>query len=339
MKVFISWSGERSRALAQALHGWLPLVLHYVKPWLSDADVSAGDRWATVVAKELESSNFGIICVTPENLNSSWMLFEAGALAKSMQGSRVIPLLFNLEFSDISGPLAQFQAKKCDRDGVDEIVSSINGSCDAGVQVPDERKNQLFSALWPEAEKQFLAVPQEAPTAKHMRPHHEILEELVSSVRGLDTSFRDLEGTLSDSGPRSRRRWRHFHPMMLEEFMRFDSEEGDDPISFLMLAGMLREDLPWLAEMLAETYREVCKGDSKSSQRAIDRLRRFLKNIRRREFVMDFMGESKEAHMMAMEMPMMLDHFLHRFGSRRASGPSNADVDVTSGDTSDMPKG
>jgi TIR domain len=112
MKVFVSWSGERSRLLAQALHSWLPLVLHYVKPWLSDADVSAGDRWATVVAKELETSNFGIICVTPENLNSPWVLFEAGALAKAMQGAKVIPLLFNLEFSDISGPLAQFQAKK-----------------------------------------------------------------------------------------------------------------------------------------------------------------------------------------------------------------------------------
>jgi hypothetical protein len=77
--------------LAQALHGWLPLVLHYVKPWLSDADVSAGDRWATVVAKELEISNFGVICVTPENINSPWVLFEAGALAKGMQGAKVIP--------------------------------------------------------------------------------------------------------------------------------------------------------------------------------------------------------------------------------------------------------
>ncbi len=49
MKVFISWSGERSQLLAQALHGWLPLVLHYVQPWLSEADVSAGDRWAQAV--------------------------------------------------------------------------------------------------------------------------------------------------------------------------------------------------------------------------------------------------------------------------------------------------
>lgn len=32
MKVFISWSGERSQALAQALRDWLPLVLHFVEP-------------------------------------------------------------------------------------------------------------------------------------------------------------------------------------------------------------------------------------------------------------------------------------------------------------------
>jgi hypothetical protein len=71
MKVFISWSGERSHLLAQALHESLPLVLHYVKPWLSPAAIFAGDRWAQEVGKDLESSNFEIICVTPENLNSA----------------------------------------------------------------------------------------------------------------------------------------------------------------------------------------------------------------------------------------------------------------------------
>jgi hypothetical protein len=326
MKVFVSWSGERSRLLAQALHGWLPLVLHYVKPWLSDADVSAGDRWATVVAKELETSNFGIICVTPENLNSPWVLFEAGALAKAMQGSKVIPLLFNLEFSDISGPLAQFQAKKFDREGLAEVVGSINKSCDAAV--PDDRKIQLFTALWPELEKQIQGIPAEAPTAKHMRPHHEILEELVSGVRGLDARFRDIEGTVSEQGPRMRRRFRHFHPMMMDEMAHMMSDEGDDPVSLLMFAGMVRDDFPWLAEVMTEAYREIRDGDLKSSQRAIERLRRFFKNINRREFMMEFAGPSKDAHMMAMEMPRMLDHFMHRFEMRRLKGPDADDGDA-----------
>ncbi|MGB6156941.1 MAG: toll/interleukin-1 receptor domain-containing protein [Acidobacteriaceae bacterium] len=333
MKGFVSWSGERSRELAQALHGWLPLVLHYVKPWLSDADVSAGDRWATVVAKELETSNFGIICVTPENLNSPWLLFEAGALAKAMQGSKVIPLLFNLEFSDISGPLAQFQAKKCDREGVYEVVTSINKSSDTSV--PDDRANQLFSALWPQIEKQLESIPTEAPTAKHMRPHHEILEELVSGVRGLDGRFREIEGTLSEQGPRSRRRLRHF-PMMLEEMIHATPEEGNDPIYLLMLAGILRDDFPWMAEIMTEAYRDTREGDSQSSQRAIKRLKSLLKHFGRRELMFEFAGPSKEAHMLAMEMPMILDRLVHRLETRRIGAPDSNDSDSTT--TSETPK-
>ena len=64
------------------------------------------------VAKGLETCNFGVLCITRENLNSPWILFEAGALAESMQDERVIPLLLDLDFKDLSGPLAQFQAKR-----------------------------------------------------------------------------------------------------------------------------------------------------------------------------------------------------------------------------------
>lgn len=317
MKVFISWSGERSHLLAEALHGWLPLVLHYVKPWLSEADVAAGDRWAQAVAKELETSNFGIICVTPENLASPWVLFEAGALAKSMQGAKVIPLLLNLEFSDISGPLAQFQAKKVEKTGLAEVIHSINQSSDQSV--PEDRAKQLFTALWPEFEKQVESIPDEAPTEKHMRPQHEIMEELVSGVRGLDARFRELaEGVMEVQGPRSRRRrFRHFHPMMFEEMAHLVSEEGDDPISLLMFGGLLRDDFPWLYEILVEVYREVRGGDSEAAQRAIHRLRRITKALGRGPFMEEFAGSSKEAHMMMMELPMMLDHFLHRFEARR----------------------
>lgn len=328
MKIFISWSGERSHLLAQALHGWLPLVLHYVKPWLSEADVAAGERWAQAVAKELETSNFGIICVTPENLGSPWVLFEAGALAKSMQGAKVIPLLFNLEFSDIGGPLAQFQAKKVERSGLAEVINSINQSADQAV--PEDRARQLFGALWPEFEKQLDSIPDEAPTEKHMRPQHEILEEMVTGVRGLDARFRDLEAVVSDPGSRSRRRrFRHFHPMMFEEMAHMVSEEGDDPISLLMLGGLIRDDFPWLYEVIIEAYREVRDGDPKAAQRAIERLRRVMKSLARGPFMEEFAG-SKDAQMMMMEFPMMLDHFLHRFEARRLKGA--ADTEATESD-------
>lgn len=90
MRVFVSWSAERSKGLAQALKNWLPLVLHYVEPWMSEASIHAGEGWGISVAKELEASNFGIICITRENLNAPWVLFEAVALAKFFQDNHLL---------------------------------------------------------------------------------------------------------------------------------------------------------------------------------------------------------------------------------------------------------
>ncbi|MFO0154193.1 MAG: toll/interleukin-1 receptor domain-containing protein, partial [Alphaproteobacteria bacterium] len=153
MKLFISWSGERSEALAKALREWLPLVLHFVDPWLSQSDIQPGERWSVQIAKELEHSKFGIICVTRENLNTPWILFEAGALAKSMEDGRVIPLLLDLDFKEISGPLAQFQAKKIDEIGIKELVTSFNKAfANPGA---DGQIDKLFSALWSDLQKQI----------------------------------------------------------------------------------------------------------------------------------------------------------------------------------------
>ena len=107
-------------------------------------------------------------------------------------------------------------------------------------------------------------------------------------------------------------------------------------IALLMFAGILRDDFPWLAEVITETYREIRDGDPKSSHRASERLRRFFKSVGRREFLMEFGGPSKDAQMMAMEMPIMLDHFIHRFEMRRLKGPESSDSD--SGASSDSAK-
>ena len=89
MKVFISWSGTRSNRVGKALRIFLEDVNQAIKPWMSETDIDAGSRWAAELAKQLEETNFGIICLTPESLTSPWSLFEAGALSKSIRDSRV----------------------------------------------------------------------------------------------------------------------------------------------------------------------------------------------------------------------------------------------------------
>ncbi|MEK6285971.1 MAG: toll/interleukin-1 receptor domain-containing protein [Acidobacteriota bacterium] len=297
MKVFISWSGERSQALAQTLRDWLPLVLHYVEPWLSEADIAAGERWAEAVAKELEASNFGIICVTSENVGSQWVLFEAGALAKSMQGSRVIPLLLDLEFRDITGPLAQFQAKKVEKSGLSEVVHSINNA--ASQAVPEARAKQLFDALWPEFEKTITSIPKEASATKHTRPQHEVLEELVASVRSLDSRFRDI----SEESPRQMRSRRFkFHPFMLREFAEMVGEKPGDPILLLIAASMFREDAPWLYELGIEAYRAAKSGVPEESERTLRRFQRAAELMERGPFAEEMGLDLRGTHMIMREL-------------------------------------
>ena len=56
MKVFISWSGELSKTLAEILKRWLPAVIQAVKPYYTPDDITKGVRWNTDIAKELEES-------------------------------------------------------------------------------------------------------------------------------------------------------------------------------------------------------------------------------------------------------------------------------------------
>src|SRR5215813_14335412 len=98
MKVFISWSGERSKQLAEAIREWLPNVLQFVKPYFTPADIEKGARWASEISKELEQSKIGIIAMTEENLTSPWIMFEAGAISKVVEEGPVRAVPDYVEF-------------------------------------------------------------------------------------------------------------------------------------------------------------------------------------------------------------------------------------------------
>ena len=82
--VFISWSGERSKHVALGLRDWLPAILQTAKPWMSESDIDKGARGVEEIGKALSDIEIGIVCLTPENLDSRWILFEAGALSKTL---------------------------------------------------------------------------------------------------------------------------------------------------------------------------------------------------------------------------------------------------------------
>ncbi len=214
MKVFISWSGERSKAVAQALRDWLPNVIQVVEPWMSEADIAKGARWGLDMARELDETRVGIICLTPENLNAPWILFEAGALSKkrfaeASEASYVCTYLFNMVPAGVEEPLAQFQHtianKKEDTSKLVQTINSVLGD-DA---LPEEHLKRAFEKWWPELEKALGNVPAPQEKQESKRPEREILEEILVSVRALERQTaqvaleREVREPFATTGPGS----------------------------------------------------------------------------------------------------------------------------------------
>lgn len=161
MKVFLSWSGERSKKVALALRDWLPDVIHSIEPWMSEADIPAGAQWNVELSKQLKDINVQIICLTKENCNSPFILFEVGAIAKTVDKEPFqCPYLFDFtrtEFKLLPAPLSQFQAKEADEKGTKELVQALNNRLDN--KLSDDRLERTFNKWWPNLEKKLKEIP------------------------------------------------------------------------------------------------------------------------------------------------------------------------------------
>ena len=152
MNLFISWSGERSRKFAIELKDWLCNVIHYLQPWMSEIDILKGKRWGHEIGKKLSDYKIGILCVTPENQESPWLHFEAGAISKTIDDSKVCPILLGLQSSDLkNSPLAQFQSTTFTRDDMFKLVKSLNEELGTSKLDPS-RLNTSFEKYWPDLE-------------------------------------------------------------------------------------------------------------------------------------------------------------------------------------------
>jgi TIR domain len=184
MKVFISWSGPQSRQIAEALRDWLPMAIQVVRPYMSQRDNEAGVRWEGKVSAELASSNFGILCLTPSNLESTWLNFEAGALGKVIDEARVVPLLYKLTPADVARPLGMFMAKALDEEGVKETLISMNNNIDADRRLEPVALDGAFTAMWPMLKEKLARIEdQDTSVEPERRDIRDITEEILELVR------------------------------------------------------------------------------------------------------------------------------------------------------------
>lgn len=193
MKVFVSWSGDFSKRYAAFLKNWLEQCIQSVEVFFSAEDIEKGETWHTKLSNELRDTDFGIVCLTSENVNAPWIHFEAGALSK-MLDSRVATLAINVNFSDIKGPLSTFQATKLEKDDVFQLLQSINSSQDKALS--DEKLKASFEAFWPNFERHILETPETIKNVKEDKKtqskiNSESIDEILQLLRNQSAIISD----------------------------------------------------------------------------------------------------------------------------------------------------
>jgi hypothetical protein len=197
MKIFLSWSGEISHRVAKAFYDWLPYVIQGVEAFLS-SDISKGDRWNEALEDQLKETKYGILCVTPYNMDKAWMNFEAGALSQTISQAHVVPFLFRVDPKDLKGPLAQFQSTVYEKDDVFRMVHGLNKVAQCGLL--NDRLERTFDKWWGDLDRELKAIP--SSSQSETRTHYEWLytQEDLDDIYNPDAPYRCLWVVASEAG-------------------------------------------------------------------------------------------------------------------------------------------
>ena len=136
-KIFVCWSGERGRGFAEACQKWLGDLFPERVNVLISVEIEKGTVWFDELTDSLRGARLGIICLTPEGIDSPWVHFEAGMLAKDVHEdqtltpvpgatrSRILPFLLGVEWA-LAGPLGAYQGTSAtDKNDAWRLIESV----------------------------------------------------------------------------------------------------------------------------------------------------------------------------------------------------------------------
>ncbi|MEG6127009.1 toll-Interleukin receptor [Enterobacter asburiae] len=199
MKVFISWSGQRSKVVAEIFSDWLKCVIQASQPWISTRDIDRGAIWFSEINDKLKDVSVGVVFLTQENKNKPWILFETGALAKGLTTNRVCTFLIDLNPEDLQDPLAQFNHTAPNENSVWELTRTIN-TCLVEKALDERILKQVFNTYWPQFEQSFETALHDFPPDEVIPPRSEqdILSEILNNTRVLTQRVRALENSKNE---------------------------------------------------------------------------------------------------------------------------------------------
>lgn len=336
MKVFISWSGNKSHKVALVFREWLPSVIQSLEPYVSSEDIDKGARWSTDIAKELEDSTFGILCVTKDNLHAPWLSFEAGALSKTMDKSFVTPFLFDIKRSEVNGPILQFQSTIFEKNDIKKLINTLNKAC-GEMGITETMLDKAFEVWYPTLEEELNKLKDMSDEVfdgniKETSDVHssEIIEEILELsrdnqklLRNPDTKVNEsieelkqrIDSTLSrverDADIDKKVMPRKYRAMFMDELMHAILPECQKQYGFLIALSMFQDEFPWIYNMGKELL-DILQSDAhiEIKRQSVNDFRRILEFTCEHPMMRDFYSRRKENMMFLRDMPYILSSML-----------------------------
>lgn len=186
MQIFLSWSGELSRAVAELFQDWLPNVIQDCNEFFISTEIAKGTEWYSNISENLRSSEVGIAFITAENASTPWLNYEAGALLARFREdqSKLIPVLINLKNSDYDGPMANLQLTNLTEDkDIRGLVLDIARHVNSPAQ--ESTIGRAFEVFLPDFKNRLQKLVKESPTElpAPRRTVEQKLDEILELVR------------------------------------------------------------------------------------------------------------------------------------------------------------
>jgi hypothetical protein len=248
-----------------------------------------------------------VALLTPNSVGRPWILFEAG-FAIGRLDSKVFGIAIGLPLPQaVTGPFAQFQNCEATEESLTTVVIKLiqrNPNARPREQAVRKQVQAFLEEITPLLKQRS---GEEAETQEEMDATAvaKVFEEVKVMFRDLPSR---VESELRGHGVLKKRN--RFHPMMIEEvFHMAQFEEGDDPsVPWLLLASILRDEVPWVAEGAFEVYRAVQEGNPDKTERAKRNVQTILKLMRHSKFFHRF-GRDDETFFILRHLPEMIEQF------------------------------
>jgi hypothetical protein len=239
----------------------------HASPWTSAQNVAGGSFWHEELWNALKTARLGVLCLTPDNVESKWIHFEGGAIARSFGRTFACPYLLNVDPSQVSVPLGHLQCLKANEQDTLHLVKAINATLRVG-KLNHEMLLASFMAHWPALRSTLEKVAMEEKAA---RPAHDILEfDATDRMTVIDAEYVDSTEAFTEGqfGMPLPRQFMHGHLSTSDAAavpMAFDLSVYPDDMLLALLNKSHKLNLLVLDEIQARARRLLPDSDTSRS--------------------------------------------------------------------------